>query len=99
MSIACETTIEQKQLIFKNYKKLLTDSRGSSEPNFESKPNVYVNLLMSNKIGQTSRTQHDDDFWSKHLGTKYTPYFNWISFEELQTILNKELMKIAKIKF
>lgn len=97
MSIACETTKEQKELIFKNYTPLLI-GRWGIESNSEDKPNIYLNLHRSNKIGQTSRTKADDDFWSKN-SRNYTPYFKWISFEELQNILDKELMKIAKIKF
>ena len=99
MSVACMTTPEQKKSIFKNYYSILTNVGGYNQKvdNYESKPNCYLSHIDS-KISQTSRTKEEDDFWSEN-SRGYVKYFVWVDYETFVSMLNKILMRNAKIKF
>lgn len=99
MSIACMTTKEQKEFIFKNYCSILTNVGGYNQKvdNYSNKPNCYLSHI-DNKINQTSRTKDEDDFWSSH-SKGYAKYFVWVDYDDFIAKLNKVLMQNAKIKF
>lgn len=90
MTIACKTTPEQKEFIWKTYRQLLRGdgSMYGKISNSEGYPNTTISHI-DDTIAQTKRNPSDYDA---------DRYFVWVDFDDFKKICMNSLIKKRKIK-